>query len=175
MRFPSLYLYWAFLVVTLDHQLGNLTSLLRAQDGARPWFCGQRSTPFIDAQIDFDLRTAFHSDAAPKTQPRAHDKDDPALSRRKPDRGSHAPGPEKPGFLLSRRRPEQICSQKFSPALGVTPGGNVRAAQQLLARIVFLGQDEERAETTLRPVSLYPSAPVLWSVIRELEKPLSCG
>jgi hypothetical protein len=76
-RFSSLYLYWAFLGVTLDHQLGNLTSLLRAQDGARPWFRGlqrrypsQRSTPFIDAQIDFDLRTAFHSDAAPKTQPR---------------------------------------------------------------------------------------------------------
>lgn len=53
----------------------NLSPLLRAQDGARPWFRGvqrrypsQRAKPFLDARIEFDLRTAFRSDSAPKTQ-----------------------------------------------------------------------------------------------------------
>jgi hypothetical protein len=47
--------------------VSNLSQLLRVQEGARPWFRGvqrrypsQRSTPFIDALIDFDLRTAIH-------------------------------------------------------------------------------------------------------------------
>jgi hypothetical protein len=57
--------------------VSNLTPLLRAQSGARPWFRGlqrrypaQRSTPLIDAQIEFDLRTAFPSSEPPKTQAR---------------------------------------------------------------------------------------------------------
>ena len=57
--------------------VSNLAPLLRAQDCAKPWFRGvqrrypsQRAKPFIDARIDFDLRTAFHSHAAPKMQPR---------------------------------------------------------------------------------------------------------
>jgi hypothetical protein len=55
----------------------NLAPLLRAQHCAKPWFRGvqrrylsQRAKPFIDAQIDFDLRTAFHSSSPPKMQPR---------------------------------------------------------------------------------------------------------
>lgn len=55
----------------------NLKPLLRAHEGATPWFRGiqrrfptQRSVPFIDARIEFDLRTAFPAGGPPKTQPR---------------------------------------------------------------------------------------------------------
>ena len=55
----------------------NLKPLLRSHPGAAPWFRGiqrrypsQRSTPFIDARIDFDLRTAIPQSGPPKTQPR---------------------------------------------------------------------------------------------------------
>jgi hypothetical protein len=57
--------------------VGNLKPLLGSHESARPWFRGvqrrypsQRATPLIDAKIDFDLRTAFHFGAVPKTQPR---------------------------------------------------------------------------------------------------------
>jgi hypothetical protein len=56
--------------------LQNIKPLLRQQKGATPWFRGvqrrypsQRATPFVDARIDFDLRTAIPS-GAPKVQPR---------------------------------------------------------------------------------------------------------
>ena len=46
----------------------NLKPLLRDHEGATPWFRGvqrrypsQRATPFVDAKIDFDLRTAIPS------------------------------------------------------------------------------------------------------------------
>jgi hypothetical protein len=55
----------------------NMKPLLRRYPGAAPWFRGvqrrypsQRATPFIDARIDFDLRTAVPSSKAPKSQPR---------------------------------------------------------------------------------------------------------
>jgi hypothetical protein len=55
----------------------NLKPLLRKHKGATPWFRGiqrrypsQRSTPYVDATIDFDLRTAVSSSGPPKTQPR---------------------------------------------------------------------------------------------------------
>jgi hypothetical protein len=55
----------------------NMKPLLRDHKGATPWFTGvqrrypsQRATPFIDARIDFDLRTAIASSGPPKTQPR---------------------------------------------------------------------------------------------------------
>lgn len=55
----------------------NMKPLLRRHEGAMPWFRGvqrryksQRATPFIDAGIDFDLRTAIPSGGAPKAQPR---------------------------------------------------------------------------------------------------------
>jgi hypothetical protein len=57
--------------------LNNLAQLLRSHEGAVPWFRGvqrrypsQRAVPFIDATIDFDLRTAIASEGPPKTQPR---------------------------------------------------------------------------------------------------------
>jgi hypothetical protein len=55
----------------------NLKPLLRKHKGATPWFRGiqrrypsQRSTPYVDATIDFDLRTAVSSSGPPKMQPR---------------------------------------------------------------------------------------------------------
>ncbi|MVT68362.1 hypothetical protein GPL21_25020 [Bradyrhizobium pachyrhizi] len=55
----------------------NLKPLLRHQPGATPWFRGvqrrypsQRAMPFIDAQIDFDLRTAVSQRGSAKVQPR---------------------------------------------------------------------------------------------------------
>ncbi|CCB63447.1 MULTISPECIES: hypothetical protein [unclassified Hyphomicrobium] len=57
--------------------VANLKPLLNEHPGATPRFRGvqrrhpsQRSTPFIDALIEFDLRTAVDSDDAPKSQPR---------------------------------------------------------------------------------------------------------
>lgn len=57
--------------------LNNFAPLLRDQPGALPWFRGvqrrypsQRAKPFIDARIEFDLRTAISSSGPPKTQPR---------------------------------------------------------------------------------------------------------
>ena len=57
--------------------VNNLTPLLRDHEGATPWFRGlqrrfpaQKATPFVDATIDFDLRTAIPSGGPPKTQPR---------------------------------------------------------------------------------------------------------
>jgi hypothetical protein len=57
--------------------VNNLKPLLRDHEGATPWFRGvqrrypsQRATPFIDARIDFDLRTAIPAGGPPKTQPR---------------------------------------------------------------------------------------------------------
>ena len=55
----------------------NMGSLLRKHPGATPWLRGvqrrypsQRATPYIDATIDFDLRTAAATTNAPKRQPR---------------------------------------------------------------------------------------------------------
>lgn len=55
----------------------NLKPLMRNHQGATPWFRGiqrryptQRSAPFVDARIEFDLRTAFPAAGPPKTQPR---------------------------------------------------------------------------------------------------------
>jgi hypothetical protein len=57
--------------------VGNMKALLRKHPGATPWFRGvqrrypsQRATPYIDATIDFDLRTAVRLPNAPKLQPR---------------------------------------------------------------------------------------------------------
>ena len=57
--------------------LKNLNPLLHAHKGATPWVLGmqrrypsQRATPFVDARIEFDLRTAIPFDGPPKTQPR---------------------------------------------------------------------------------------------------------
>jgi hypothetical protein len=57
--------------------LRNLNPLLRKHNGATPWFRGaqrryrtQKSRPYVDAAIDFDLRTAVPSKGPPKTQPR---------------------------------------------------------------------------------------------------------
>ena len=57
--------------------VNNLNPLLHDHEGAAPWFRGiqrrypsQRATPFIDAQIEFDLRTAIASGGPPKTQRR---------------------------------------------------------------------------------------------------------
>ena len=57
--------------------VANLKPLLRAHKGIAPWFRGvqrrypsQKSPPFVDARIDFDLRTAVPSSGAPKSQPR---------------------------------------------------------------------------------------------------------
>lgn len=56
--------------------LQGMKPLLRRHEGAAPWFRGiqrrypsQRSKPFVDARIDFDLRTAVPS-GEPKVQPR---------------------------------------------------------------------------------------------------------
>jgi hypothetical protein len=53
----------------------NLSPLLRDHKGATPWFRGvqrrwpnRRETPFVDANIGFDLRTAFQSSGPPKAQ-----------------------------------------------------------------------------------------------------------
>jgi hypothetical protein len=50
--------------------------ILRKAPGATPWFRGvqrrypsQKAQPYIDAQIDFDLRTALPSRQKPKAQP----------------------------------------------------------------------------------------------------------
>jgi hypothetical protein len=50
--------------------------IIRRYKGATPWFRGvqrrylsQRSMPFVDATIDFDLRTAVPGSGAPKPQP----------------------------------------------------------------------------------------------------------
>jgi hypothetical protein len=55
----------------------NLKPLLRKHKGAVPWFRGiqrrypsQSAKPFVDAIIDFDLRTAVSTGGPPKTQPR---------------------------------------------------------------------------------------------------------
>jgi hypothetical protein len=55
----------------------NLKPLLQRHPGATPRFRGlqrryrtQRSVPFIDARIDFDMRTAIPSSGTPKLQPR---------------------------------------------------------------------------------------------------------
>lgn len=55
----------------------NLSPLIEKYPGAAPWFRGvqrrypsQRAVPFIDARIDFDLRTAVASGGPPKLQPR---------------------------------------------------------------------------------------------------------
>lgn len=55
--------------------LNNFAPLLRDHPGALPWFRGvqrrypsQRAKPFIDARIEFDLRTAIPSSGPPKTQ-----------------------------------------------------------------------------------------------------------
>ncbi len=55
----------------------NMKGLLQKHPGATPWFRGiqrrypsQRATPFIDARIDFDLRTAIPTSGPPKAQPR---------------------------------------------------------------------------------------------------------
>ena len=55
----------------------NLKPVLRKCPGAAPWGRGiqrrypsQRATPFIDARIDFDLRTAVPQSGSPKVQPR---------------------------------------------------------------------------------------------------------
>jgi hypothetical protein len=57
--------------------VGNMKPLLRKVGGATPWFKGvqrrypsQKSRPYIDARIDFDLRTAVPSGGALKIQPR---------------------------------------------------------------------------------------------------------
>lgn len=57
--------------------VSNLKPLLRNHKGAAPWFRGvqrrwrtQREAPFVDASIEFDLRTAIPSGGPPKTQPR---------------------------------------------------------------------------------------------------------
>jgi hypothetical protein len=56
--------------------LKNLRPLLRSHNNATPWFRGvqrrypRRSAPaFVDARIDFDLRTAIPLGGAPKEQP----------------------------------------------------------------------------------------------------------
>jgi hypothetical protein len=55
----------------------NLKPILRKCPGAAPWGRGvqrrypsQRATPYIDARIDFDLRTAVPRSGTPKVQPR---------------------------------------------------------------------------------------------------------
>jgi hypothetical protein len=60
-----------------ENIVNNLKPLLHDHEGATPWFRGvqrrypsQRATPFVDATIDFDLRTAIPSGGPPKTQPR---------------------------------------------------------------------------------------------------------
>ncbi|BAL76823.1 hypothetical protein [Bradyrhizobium cosmicum] len=57
--------------------LAKMKPLLRRHEGATPWFRGvqrryssQRAVPFVDARIDFDLRTAVASSGPPKAQPR---------------------------------------------------------------------------------------------------------
>jgi hypothetical protein len=57
--------------------VNNLKPLLHNHQGATPWFRGiqrrypsQRATPFVDARIEFDLRTAIPSGGPPKTQRR---------------------------------------------------------------------------------------------------------
>lgn len=55
----------------------NMTSLLRRHPGMTPWFRGvqrrypsQRAIPYVDAIIDFDLRTALDASNGPKAQSR---------------------------------------------------------------------------------------------------------
>ena len=57
--------------------VNNLKPLLHDHKGEAPWFRGvqrrwrtQREAPFVDASIEFDLRTAIPSSGPPKTQPR---------------------------------------------------------------------------------------------------------
>lgn len=56
--------------------LANMKPMLRKAPEATPWFRGvqrrypsQKAQPYIDAQIDFDLRTAMPSARQPKAQP----------------------------------------------------------------------------------------------------------
>ena len=64
--------------LTDDPPLFDLNPLLRAHMGATPWCRGsqrrwpsRRATPYVDARIEFDLRTAVPDSAPPKTQPKA--------------------------------------------------------------------------------------------------------
>lgn len=65
-----------FLTIT-ENVVNNMLPLLRDHNGVTPWFRGvqrrypsQSAPPFVDAKIDFDLRTAIPSSGPPKTQPR---------------------------------------------------------------------------------------------------------
>ena len=56
--------------------VNNLKPLLHTHKGATPWFRGiqrrypsQKAIPFVDARIDFDMRTAIPSGGPPKEQP----------------------------------------------------------------------------------------------------------
>jgi hypothetical protein len=62
--------------VLTDRIVKNMKPLLRKCPGAAPWFRGvqrryktQRSIPLIDAEINFDLRTAVPKSGPPKPQP----------------------------------------------------------------------------------------------------------
>ena len=59
----------------IEKVVARMNPLLLAHKGATPLFRGiqrryptQRSAPFIDAKIEFDLRTAFDAGGPPKTQ-----------------------------------------------------------------------------------------------------------
>ena len=61
----------------IENVVGRMAPLLKAHKGATPLFRGiqrryptQRSAPFIDAKIEFDLRTAFDAGGPPKAQPK---------------------------------------------------------------------------------------------------------
>jgi len=61
----------------IEQIVGNLHQFLAEHPGATPWFRGiqrrypsQRSAPYIDACIEFDLRTAIRDAGPPKAQPR---------------------------------------------------------------------------------------------------------
>lgn len=60
----------------VERILRNLKPLLRSHKYATPWFRGvqrrypgQSAVPFVDARIDFDLRTAVPDSGLPKAQP----------------------------------------------------------------------------------------------------------
>ena len=61
---------------TIEKIVQNMKPLLKRHPRVTPWFRGvqrrylsQRAIPFLDARIDFDLRTAIPSGGPPKTQP----------------------------------------------------------------------------------------------------------
>ena len=61
---------------TIERIVQNMKPLLKRHPGVAPWFRGvqrrylsQRAIPFLDARIEFDLRTAIPSGGPPKTQP----------------------------------------------------------------------------------------------------------